>query len=134
MPPHTSAALAYDAANLLFQAMGEAGTTDTAVVKTKLAAISFQGVSGTLFYDQSHNAVKSAVVMRVQTDGVHFLRSSPRTSRQRTSPSTTTTAVRAAPSPSRAPIFRRTVREPSRSTGMSSGPSRSMALAGSSSS
>jgi branched-chain amino acid transport system substrate-binding protein len=70
--PHTSAALAYDSANLLFQAMGEAGTTDTAVVKTKLAAIAFQGVSGTWFYDQSHNAVKSAVVMRVQTDGVHF--------------------------------------------------------------
>ena len=71
-PPHTSAALAYDAANLLFQAMGEAGTTDTAVVKTKLAAISYQGVTGSLFYDQSHNAIKSAVVMRVQADGVHF--------------------------------------------------------------
>jgi branched-chain amino acid transport system substrate-binding protein len=71
-PPHTSAALAYDAANLLFQAMQEAGTADTAVVKTKLAAIAFQGVSGTLFYDQSHNAVKSAVVMSVQTGGVHF--------------------------------------------------------------
>ena len=71
-PPHTSAALAYDAANLLFQAMGEAGTADTAVVKTKLAAISYQGVSGTLFYDQSHNAVKSAVVMRVQARGVHY--------------------------------------------------------------
>ena len=70
--PHTSAALAYDSANLLFQAMGEAGTTDTAVVKTKLAAITFQGVSGTLFYDQSHNAIKSAVVMSVQTSGVHF--------------------------------------------------------------
>ncbi len=71
-PPHTTAALAYDSANLLFQAMGEAGTTDTTVVKTKLAAIAFQGVSGTLFYDQSHNAVKSAAVMRVQTDGVQF--------------------------------------------------------------
>jgi branched-chain amino acid transport system substrate-binding protein len=70
--PHTSAALAYDAANLLFQAMGEAGTTDTAVVKTKLAAISFQGVSGTLFYDQSHDAIKSAVVMSVQAGGVHY--------------------------------------------------------------
>ena len=70
--PHTSAALAYDSANLLFQAMGEAGTTDTAVVKTKLAAITFQGVSGTLFYDQSHNAIKSAVVMSVQTGGVHL--------------------------------------------------------------
>ena len=71
--PHTSAALAYDAANLLFQAMSEAGTTDTAMVKTKLAAISFQGVSGTLFYDQSHNTIKSAVVMSVQTGGVNFL-------------------------------------------------------------
>ncbi len=70
--PNAIAALAYDAAKLLFQAMGEAGTSDTAVVKTKLAAISYQGVTGSLFYDQSHNAIKSAVVMRVQTDGVHF--------------------------------------------------------------
>jgi branched-chain amino acid transport system substrate-binding protein len=70
--PNAIAALAYDAAKLLFQAMGEAGTTDTAVVKTKLAAISYQGVSGSLFYDQSHNAVKSAVVMRVQTGSVHY--------------------------------------------------------------
>ena len=70
--PNAIAALAYDAAKLLFQAMGEAGTTDTAVVKTKLAAISYQGVTGSLFYDQSHNAIKSAVVMRVQTDGVHY--------------------------------------------------------------
>ncbi len=70
--PHTVAALAYDAAKLLFQAMQEAGTTDTAVVKTQLAAISFQGVTGSLFYDAGHNGVKSAAVMRVQVDGVHF--------------------------------------------------------------
>jgi branched-chain amino acid transport system substrate-binding protein len=70
--PDTIAALAYDAAKLLFQAMGEAGTTDTAVVKTKLAAISYHGITGSLFYDLSHNAVKSAAVLRVQADGVHF--------------------------------------------------------------
>jgi hypothetical protein len=70
--PDAIAALAYDAAKLLFQAMQEAGTTDTAVVKTKLAAISFQGVTGSLFYDVSHNPAKSATVMGVQADGVHF--------------------------------------------------------------
>lgn len=70
--PDTIAAMAYDAAKLLFQAMQEAGTTDTAVVKTKLAAISFQGVSGSLSYDAYHNPIKSAAMMRVQADGVHF--------------------------------------------------------------
>jgi branched-chain amino acid transport system substrate-binding protein len=70
--PDTVAALAYDAANLLFQAMQEAGTTDTAAVKTTLAAINFQGVTGSLFYDTSHNGIKSAAVLRVQADGAHF--------------------------------------------------------------
>lgn len=70
--PDVIAALAYDAAKLLFQAMQEANTADTAVVKTKLAGITFNGVTGKLFYDASHNPIKSVAVMRVQADGVHF--------------------------------------------------------------
>ena len=58
--PRTVAALAHDAEKLLFQAMQEAGTTDTGMVKTKLAAISFQGVIGSLFDDVSRKPVKSA--------------------------------------------------------------------------
>jgi branched-chain amino acid transport system substrate-binding protein len=70
--PNVAAALAYDAARLLFQAMQEAGTTDTAAVKTKLAAIAYYGVTGTIYFDANHNPIKSAAIMRVQTDGVHF--------------------------------------------------------------
>jgi branched-chain amino acid transport system substrate-binding protein len=70
--PNTIAALAYDAAKLLFQAIQEAGTIDTAVVKAKLEGIAFQGVTGSFFFDSSHNPVKSAAVLRVQTDGPHF--------------------------------------------------------------
>ena len=70
--PDAKAALAYDAAKLLFQAMREAGTADTAAVKTKLEGISYQGVTGTLYYDADHNPIKSAVVMRVQNNSVHF--------------------------------------------------------------
>ena len=71
-PPTYIAALAYDSAKLLFQAMQEAGTTDTAAVQAQLEAISFQGVTGSLFYDVSHNPAKSAFVISVQDDGVHF--------------------------------------------------------------
>ena len=70
--PDVLSVLAYDAAKLLFQGMQEADTTDTSVVKTKLAAIAFQGVTGTLYYDTSHNPIKSAAAMHVQTDGVHL--------------------------------------------------------------
>jgi branched-chain amino acid transport system substrate-binding protein len=70
--PDTIAALAYDAARLLFQAMSEANTVDTAVVKSRLAAIAFRGVTGTLFYDAQHNPIKSVAVMRVESDGVRF--------------------------------------------------------------
>lgn len=66
------AALAYDAARLLFQAMQEAGTTDTVAVKTELEAITYHGVTGTVHFDADHNPSKSAAIMRVQTDGVHF--------------------------------------------------------------
>jgi branched-chain amino acid transport system substrate-binding protein len=71
--PDTIAALAYDSARLLFQAMIEAGTIDPTAVKTKLANISFRGVTGSLIYDGYHNPIKPATIMRVdRVTGVHF--------------------------------------------------------------
>lgn len=71
--PDVLAALAYDSAKLLFQAIREANTVDTTVVKTRLAAITFRGVTGSLFYDASHNPIKSVAMMHVtRAYGVHF--------------------------------------------------------------
>jgi branched-chain amino acid transport system substrate-binding protein len=72
-PPDSAAALGYDSARLIFQALREAGTTDTATVKTKLAGIAYQGVTGSLIYDGNHNPFKSAAIMRVSKDaGIHL--------------------------------------------------------------
>ncbi len=71
--PDTIAALTYDATKLIFQAMLAAGTTDATIVKTNLASISFQGVTGTLFYNPQHNPIKSAAVMSVSgVNGIYF--------------------------------------------------------------
>jgi branched-chain amino acid transport system substrate-binding protein len=71
--PDTIAALAYDAAKIVFQAISQAGTTDTVLVKTILTSISFQGVTGSLYYDPSHNPIKTSVVMSIDKDnGVHL--------------------------------------------------------------
>jgi len=65
--PDALAALAYDATNLLLQAITEANTTtDTDKVKTALEKISFNGVSGKITYDAQHNPVKSAPILAVK--------------------------------------------------------------------
>jgi branched-chain amino acid transport system substrate-binding protein len=65
--PDALAALAYDATNLLLQAISESGsTTDTDKVKTALEKISFNGVSGKITFDAQHNPVKSAPILAVK--------------------------------------------------------------------
>lgn len=70
--PDALAALAYDATNLMLQAMKEAGTDDTAKVKDALNKISFNGVSGKITYDAQHNPVKSATILAVTDGGIKF--------------------------------------------------------------
>ncbi|MBA4420812.1 MAG: branched-chain amino acid ABC transporter substrate-binding protein [Anaerolinea sp.] len=70
--PDALATLAYDATNLLFQAITEAGADDTALVKAAMAAINFNGVSGNITFDASHNPIKSATILKVTADGVKF--------------------------------------------------------------
>ncbi len=65
--PDALACLAYDATNLLLQAITEAGTTtDTDKVKTAMEKISFNAVSGAITFDASHNPVKSAPILAVK--------------------------------------------------------------------
>jgi branched-chain amino acid transport system substrate-binding protein len=70
--PDALAALAYDATNLLIQAIKEAGADDTAKVKTALEKITFNGVSGRITFDAQHNPVKSATILMVKDGKVSF--------------------------------------------------------------
>jgi len=70
--PDALATLAYDATNLMLQAIKEAGADDTKKVSAALAKIKFNGVSGKITFDASHNPVKSATILAVKPDGVKF--------------------------------------------------------------
>jgi branched-chain amino acid transport system substrate-binding protein len=70
--PDALATLAYDATNLMLQAIKEAGADDTKKVSATLAKIKFNGVSGKITFDASHNPVKSATILAVKPDGVKF--------------------------------------------------------------
>ena len=70
--PDALAALAYDATNMLLQAIKDANSTDTSKVKTTLENINFNGVSGTITFDAKHNPVKSATILKVTEEKVQF--------------------------------------------------------------
>lgn len=64
--PDAIAALAYDAAKILADAIRRAGTTEGPKVRDAIAATrDFQGVTGKITIDKERNAVKPAVVLKV---------------------------------------------------------------------
>ncbi len=67
--PDALATLAYDATQVLLQAMQQAGSFDPAKVAEVMAKGSFTGVSGTISFDQYHNPIKSAVILQVTETG-----------------------------------------------------------------
>jgi len=73
--PDALATLAYDATNLLFAAIEEAGADDPAAVAEAMANISYEAVSGTVTFDEFHNPIKSAVVLQVKDGAVNFVAS-----------------------------------------------------------
>ncbi len=65
--PDAHAALAYDATMLLFDAIKRAGTTDGPQLRDALANTkNFAGVTGLISMDAERNAVKPAVVLKLQ--------------------------------------------------------------------
>ncbi len=65
--PGSLSAQGYDAARLLFDAMGRAPEVTAEAVKTALAATKdFQGATGTLTIDAQHNANKPIVVVQIK--------------------------------------------------------------------
>jgi hypothetical protein len=64
--PDSLAALAYDAAKVLADAIKRAGGTDSAKLKDAINATKeFKGVTGSITLDASRNAVKPAVVLEL---------------------------------------------------------------------
>jgi len=65
--PDAHAALAYDAARLLFDALARTGSTDGDKLRDALAETkNFNGVTGLISMDANRNAVKPAVVLKLQ--------------------------------------------------------------------
>ena len=65
--PDALAALGYDAARILADAIGRAGSTDGAKIRDAIAATKdFAGVTGTITINADRNAVKPAVVLKVE--------------------------------------------------------------------
>jgi branched-chain amino acid transport system substrate-binding protein len=70
--PDALATLAYDATNLVLQAIKESGADDATKVKDTLAKIKFSGVSGVITFDANHNPIKSATILAVTGGKVKF--------------------------------------------------------------
>ena len=67
LPPDAHAALAYDATRILFDAIARAGANDESKLRDALAQTkNFPGVTGLISMDANRNAVKPAVVLKLQ--------------------------------------------------------------------
>lgn len=65
--PDALAALGYDSMKVLADAIKRAGTTETVKLREAIAATkNFPGVTGTITIDENRNAVKPAVVLKLQ--------------------------------------------------------------------
>jgi branched-chain amino acid transport system substrate-binding protein len=65
--PDAMAALGYDAAHILADAIARAGTTDGQALRDSIAATrGFAGVTGRITIDPQRNAVKDAVVLKIE--------------------------------------------------------------------
>ena len=72
--PDALAGLAYDSAMLLFDAMRRAGTTEPAAVRDALAATQdFAGVTGMITLDENRNAIKPAVVLKIENGAFSYV-------------------------------------------------------------
>jgi len=72
LTPDAHAALAYDALRFLAEAIQKAGTTDGPKLRDALAATqNFAGVTGIISMDRNRNAVKPAVILKLQ-DGKYI--------------------------------------------------------------
>jgi branched-chain amino acid transport system substrate-binding protein len=74
--PDDMAALGYDSAMILADAIKRAGGTESQKLRDAIAATKdFQGITGSITIDEKRNASKSAVIMTIQGGGFKYLQS-----------------------------------------------------------
>lgn len=66
MPPDALAALGYDAAVVVVEAIKKAGSTDPRKIRDAMAKLKIKGVTGVITFDANRNPVKSAVVIELK--------------------------------------------------------------------
>lgn len=71
--PDAIAVLGYDATNLLLTAIAQTGVDDPAKVAETFAGLKWEGVTGTIQYNELHNPIKPAVVMQVKDGQIHYV-------------------------------------------------------------
>ncbi|MEI6493577.1 MAG: ABC transporter substrate-binding protein, partial [Verrucomicrobiota bacterium] len=74
--PDDMAALGYDSAMILADAIRRAGTTESAKLRDAIAATKgFDAITGTITLDEKRNASKSAVILAIENGGFQFVES-----------------------------------------------------------
>ncbi len=74
--PDAMAALGYDSAQVMVDAIRRAGSTDGTAIRDALAALkNFEGVTGATTMDKDRNAIKAAVVIMVKDGQFKFVQS-----------------------------------------------------------
>jgi branched-chain amino acid transport system substrate-binding protein len=71
--PNMFAALGYDAAMIMFDAIERAGSTDSAAIIEALKAIDYTGITGHVTFDENRNPVKSAAIMTIENGDYAFV-------------------------------------------------------------
>ncbi len=72
--PDAMAALGYDSAYVLAEAIKKAGTTDSAPLRDAIASTKdFDGVTGKFSLDANRNAIKSAAILTIKDGKFKFL-------------------------------------------------------------
>jgi branched-chain amino acid transport system substrate-binding protein len=72
--PDSLAALGYDAAGIFLYALDKAPKPDPEEIRKVLSTLkNFKGVTGTISFDANGDAVKSAVVLKVEKDGPKYV-------------------------------------------------------------
>ena len=67
--PNVNAALGYDAARILLDAIKRAGSTDPSTIRDTLAKTTgFEGATGTISFDANRNAKKAAIVLTIKDE------------------------------------------------------------------
>lgn len=73
-PPDALAALAYDATRIFLQALDAAKQPKADEIRSVLSGLKgFKGATGTIGFDKNGDAIKSAVVLRVEKDGFRYV-------------------------------------------------------------